>query len=137
VYTIRGISAKFRRAGWSVEKAEKDLDSGLSEVRKRLEPDGNMSVEATGGKAPPVIRWGTSDSASSDSDPDPGSEEEKRVGLLVSARCENLIREFLGYKEKHVGKSAADDHCCDSLRYCVMGVAGGSKFTRRKARTNV
>jgi hypothetical protein len=57
--------------------------------------------------------------------------------LLVSERCQNLIREFLSYKEEHVGTSQAVDHCCDSLRYACMGVSGGSKVVCRKARTNV
>ena len=50
---------------------------------------------------------------------------EGRVGLLVSDQCQHLIREFLGYKEDHVGTSQATDHCCDALRYSVMGVGGG------------
>jgi hypothetical protein len=46
------------------------------------------------------------------------------VGLLVSSSCRYLIREFLGYKEEHVGKSQATDHCLDSLRYACMGRGG-------------
>jgi len=53
------------------------------------------------------------------------TDTEGRVGLLVSDRCQHLIREFLGYKEDHVGTSQATDHCCDALRYSVMGVSGG------------
>lgn len=44
-----------------------------------------------------------------------------RPGLSVSGRCENLIQEFLGYKEEHVGTTQAVDHCLDSLRYALMG----------------
>ncbi|WP_265110758.1 hypothetical protein [Halosolutus halophilus] len=50
--------------------------------------------------------------------------DESAVGLLVSARCQHLIREFLGYKEAHVGKAVAQDHALDALRYACMGVAG-------------
>ncbi|ELY55802.1 orc1/cdc6 family replication initiation protein [Natronococcus jeotgali DSM 18795] len=42
-------------------------------------------------------------------------------GLLVSERCQELIREFYGYKEDHVGGPTAVDHCLDALRYAVMG----------------
>ncbi|WP_312854282.1 hypothetical protein [Natronococcus sp. JC468] len=42
-------------------------------------------------------------------------------GLLISERCQELIREFYGYKEDHVGGPTADDHCLDALRYVVMG----------------
>jgi len=52
-----------------------------------------------------------------------GDRSAGRVGLLVSDRCSNLIRELLGYKEEHVGKSQVTDHCLDSLRYGYMGVA--------------
>lgn len=58
-----------------------------------------------------------------DDDPDP--EHGGHVGLLVSAECRHLVREFLGYNEEHVGKSAATDYCLDSLRYACMGVPGG------------
>jgi hypothetical protein len=46
-------------------------------------------------------------------------DDDGRPGLLVSDNCEHLIREFLGYKEEHVGKSGADDHALDALRYAV------------------
>jgi hypothetical protein len=49
----------------------------------------------------------------------PGAEG--RPGLLFSDRCENLIREFLGYKEEHVGKSGATDHAADVTRYVCAG----------------
>jgi hypothetical protein len=52
-------------------------------------------------------------------------DSDDRPGLLVSAGCEHLIREFLGYKEEHVGTSQAEDHCLDSLRYAVMGDGEG------------
>ena len=80
---------KFRKAGFPATKAEKSIDAGISELRKRLETDDN-----------------------------------DRVGLLVSDRCRHLIREFLGYKEDHVGTAQATDHALDALRYAVMGVGG-------------
>ena len=43
-----------------------------------------------------------------------------RPGLLISENCENLIQELQGYKEEHVGTSQAEDHCADSLRYCIF-----------------
>lgn len=76
---------KFKAAGWDAKKAEKSVDAGISEVRRRLKHDAN-----------------------------------DRVGLLVSDRCEHTIREFLSYKEEHVGKSVAEDHCVDALRYAVF-----------------
>ena len=84
---------KLKKAGYGATKAEKSIDAGISELRRRLETD-----------------------------------DHDRVGLLVSERCQNLIREFLGYKEEHVGTSQATDHCLDALRYAVMGVGrrGGS-----------
>lgn len=83
---------KLRDAGYRVEKAEKSIDAGIAEVRRRL---GTERVDTDGG--------------------------EERVGLLISDQCQNLIREFLGYKEEQVGTSAATDHALDSLRYAVMG----------------
>ena len=77
---------KFRQAGIPARKAEKSIDAGISEVRRRLETD-----------------------------------DDDRVGLLVSKRCQHLIREFLGYKKDHVGTSQATDHALDALRYAVMG----------------
>jgi hypothetical protein len=78
---------KFGNAGWEAIRAEKSIDAGISEVRKRF-----------------------------------GSDDDGRPGLLIAARCENLIRELLGYKEDHVGSTSAEDHACDALRYLVMGV---------------
>ncbi len=48
-------------------------------------------------------------------------DDDGRRGLLVSDNCEHLIQEILGYKEEHVGTSAAEDHCCDATRYVIMG----------------
>jgi len=79
---------RFENAGFTVEKADKEIDAGIDEVRNRLDPS-----------------------------------DDDRPGLLVSENCENLIREFLGYKEEHVGKSAAEDHCLDVTRYVCMGEA--------------
>jgi hypothetical protein len=75
---------KFRRAGFSVTKAEKSIEPGIAEVRRRLAPDN------TG-----------------------------RVGLLVSDRCQQTVREFLSYKQDQVGTAAAEDHCLDSTRYAI------------------
>ena len=155
-----GDIQKFKRAGWSVVKADKSLDAGISEVRKRLETDGNMDLpetadaaefdETSGGSG--TATWGgpasdapnsrarppspsasrssitvtfpsdggesTADGAEAQPSPDV-DDRDVRAGLLVSDRCENLIREFLGYKEEEVGTSAATDHCLDSLRYCI------------------
>jgi hypothetical protein len=47
-------------------------------------------------------------------------DDNDRVGLLVSDRCQHAIREFLGYKEDHVGTSQAEDHICDSIRYAIF-----------------
>jgi hypothetical protein len=102
---------RFERAGWPTEKAEKSLDAGIAEVRRRLERDGNAPAEEPGPKLDDLA-WD-------------GGEAVERVGLLISDRCQQLIREFLGYKEDHVGTSQAIDHCLDSLRYLCMGVAGG------------
>lgn len=43
------------------------------------------------------------------------------VGLLVSERCEHLIREFLGDTEEDVGTTSARDGSLDCLRDAVMG----------------
>lgn len=119
---------KLGRAGFGAEAATKDLDEGIAEVRKRLEADGNLSVPVrrkvimTVGGMPNstylVGADGTKGPADADADDDTPA-----VGLLISERCQHLIREFLGYKEDHVGKPAAEDHCLDALRYACMGVA--------------
>lgn len=57
-----------------------------------------------------------------DADADP----EGRPGLLVSDRCEHLVREFLGYKEEDIGKSGATDHALDAVRYVCMGEVSNS-----------
>ena len=114
---VPGEIEKLRHADWPVVKAEKSIDDGVAEVRKRLESDGNLEIPRSDDNEPEsrfgeVPIWD-------------GGEEVSCVGLLVSERCENLIREFLGYKQEHVGKSSADEHCLDALRYCVMGVGSG------------
>jgi len=76
---------KFKRAGYPATGAEKSIDAGIAEVRRRLERDSNG-----------------------------------RVGLLVSNACQHTVREFVGYKEEHVGTSQATDHCLDSVRYCIF-----------------
>jgi len=45
--------------------------------------------------------------------------DEGRPGLLVASRCENTIKELLGYTDDDVGASNVKDHSCDSLRYCI------------------
>lgn len=45
---------------------------------------------------------------------------EGRPGLLVTARCADVIQEFLSYKEEHVGKAAATDHALDAIRYALF-----------------
>jgi phage terminase large subunit len=89
---------KFDRAGYPAMQAEKSIEPGIAEVRRRLQCDDN-----------------------------------DRVGLLVSDACEHTVREFLGYKEDHVGTSQATDHCLDALRYAIFtneatdaGVATGT-----------
>lgn len=47
-------------------------------------------------------------------------DNEGRPGVLVADRCTALIQEFLSYKEEHVGKSTADDHALDALRYALF-----------------
>lgn len=60
---------------------------------------------------------------------------EGRVGLLVSDRCEYTVRELLSYKEEHVGKSAAEDHCADALRYAIFtNETGGGDVPTATAR---
>ena len=63
------------------------------------------------------------------------SDDSGRVGLLVSDACQHTIREFLGYKEDHVGTSQATDHCLDSLRYSIFTneANGGGVATARAA----
>ena len=52
-------------------------------------------------------------------------DDDGRPGALVADRCTALIQEFLSYKEGHVGKSTAEDHALDALRYAL--------FTHRNA----
>jgi hypothetical protein len=134
---------KFERAGWQTVKAEKDIDAGLSEVRRRLQPDGNIDVPDGGGgdvfafqsdnhartKENVVVvnhrgvhrAHDRDDGSDGDGDGDHPDAPDGAVGLLVASACSQLIREFLGYKEEHVGTSQATDHCLDSLRYACMG----------------
>lgn len=140
----------FEQAEWPARKAEKSLDAGISEVRRRLGSDGNAPVDevSDGGGAFIVTRGGpggvgenrsggsvrrgtptevsrqrVADGGSDGEQSDASDDRDPRVGLLVSDRCQQTIREFLGYKEEYVGKSQAIDHCLDSLRYLCMGVA--------------
>ncbi|WP_080503566.1 hypothetical protein [Halococcus thailandensis] len=158
---------KFKRADWPAVKADKSLDAGISEVRKRLEADGNMELPegdssgafivsnngpTAGSFGTPANRggrsgggwggtstgtWGTGRRTTedvSDSEEESGETEKRpRVGLLISDQCENLIREFLGYKEEQVGKSSAVDHALDSLRYCVA--TAGNRGDEKRAIT--
>lgn len=125
---------KFRRAGYRAEAATKDIDEGIAEVRKRLEADGNLDVGTTEkvimtiGGMPNSTYVSSSNGetrrAGETGNSESSTTEQPAVGLLVSDRCQHLIREFLGYKEAHVGKAVAEDHCLDALRYACMGVAG-------------
>ena len=123
---------RFERAGYPVTKANKDLDEGISEVRRRLKnevrgtdnsPGANEGVEGLRN----ALSAGRENGSASSSEEET---EQERVGLFVSERCRNLIREFFGYKKEDVGTAAAVDHCLDSLRYAVHthenGEAGGS-----------
>lgn len=127
---------KFQQAGASVEKAEKSIDAGISEVRKRLEPDGNSVAEASG--TVQRLTWGGQrDEKQRREQRAEKVEENPRVGLLISDECHHTVREFLGYKEEHVGKGHAEDHCLDAPRYAVMGGSGGPVVVRRKAQISV
>lgn len=120
---------KFQKSGATVEKAEKSIDAGISEVRKRLEPDGNALADDSGSAY--VLTWGENqDRKEQRQERAEAAEENPRVGLLISDQCQNTIREFLSYKEEHVGEGRAEDHCLDSLRYAVMGVSGGVSVNR-------
>lgn len=103
-------------------------------MRKRLTTDGNLAIRDQSLTRAKVVRRSGRDnrgrrtikrpseqSVTSLREPD---DRDGRVGLLISDRCQSLIREFLGYKEEHVGRSVADDYCLDALRYACMGVAG-------------
>lgn len=48
------------------------------------------------------------------------ADSQGRVGLLVCERCTPLIQEFLSYQEDEVGKSGAEDHALDALRYALF-----------------
>ena len=140
---------KLEQAGYNVREATKDLDTGIAEVRKRLEADGNLTVTSEtrpkkrtvrepfmGLPSPPRSRSRSRRDNTSDESDDADESvdtDESAVGLLVSERCRYLIREFLGYKEEHVGKGTANDHCLDALRYGVMG-AGSPDRDRRRTR---
>jgi len=146
---------KFNRSGFQAQKAEKSIDAGISEVRKRLEADGNITPDAvdtspnlrrksTSGPVMGNMRDGVTRSGRTTSTDD-GEDEvedepeaegtnerdtEPRVGLLVSDNCQHLIREFLGYKEDHVGTSQATDHALDALRYAVFTHGDGKNNSK-------
>lgn len=107
---------RFRQSGWPVERAEKSVDVGISEVRRRLEADGNLPTRQ---QLQSTMGW---PSAVDRTTPNP-EESEGLYGLVVSEDCTNLIREFLSYEEEKVSKGGAKDHALDALRYAVMGVA--------------
>lgn len=44
---------------------------------------------------------------------------EDRPGLLIASSCVPLIQEFLSYQKEHVGRSDAEDHALDALRYAL------------------
>jgi phage terminase large subunit len=140
--------AIFKQHGYRAENAEKTLDDGISEVRRRLEADGTAPIGQTTSRTKTITRHGSPKDlreqrhktgnwtdagpgrerlkrpklpGTSVSDGDSTTDGDGRVGLLVAEDCRPLIQEFLSYKEEHVGKTDADDHCLDALRYAVMG----------------
>ena len=138
---------KFRKAGWLAEKANKSIDEGIDEVRKRFSDEENIELRPQKSSRASINRGTPSqlqeqrtqrryeaDQAPTDqtttdrADDDNGS----CVGLLISDRCENLIRELLGYKEEDVGTSRAVDHCCDALRYAVFSSGSGGETNTRE-----
>lgn len=137
---------KFKSAGFPAVKAQKSIDAGISEVRKRLQSDGNISLDDdVGGDEPMAFQLDTSkpsptfdfggSTQATETDNSTSSTSEARVGLLVSDKCQSLIREFLGYKEEHVGTSQATDHCLDALRYAVMGTTSADSYNDRKKKS--
>jgi hypothetical protein len=128
---------KFKQANWPAEKASKSIDAGIADVRKRFEGDGNADVpdspprsgaRGTGtfgnGHLSKGSKLRSAETIEREQERAEQAEREReqqadRVGLLVSERCQHLIRELLSYKHEHVGTSQAVDHCVDSLRYCV------------------
>ncbi|WP_331234038.1 terminase large subunit domain-containing protein [Natronorarus salvus] len=125
---------RFNRAGYQAERASKSLDEGIAEVRRRLEADGNLEIGSPSSRKQARV-YGTSAWTSGSPSPNelrrrrdyknPPNEEPEpspAVGLMISETCQNLVREFLGYKEDHVGKADANDHCLDALRYACMAV---------------
>lgn len=128
-----------------MQKAEKSIDAGISEVRRRLEDDGNQATTADddGDTGPGIVSYNVNSSRASsawynphdspaDDEEDEDNDIEPRVGLLVADRCRRTVREFLGYKEDHVGTSQAEDHCLDSLRYVIMGVTSDGTTSGRR-----
>lgn len=95
--------AKLVDAGLNAVAADNRVNTGLSEVRKRL-----------------VLR--------------PGPDGRAMPGLLVTGSAPNLITEFGQYQWATNRDGLRDqprkvnDHCQDSLRYCLAGIAnlGGS-----------
>ncbi|WP_255196517.1 terminase large subunit domain-containing protein [Halorarius litoreus] len=113
---------QLRRAGLTAEPAMKDLDTGIAEVRRRLEFDGARPIAE-----PLSATWGSTAGTETESEVEL---VDGRVGLLVSDRCEHLIREFHSYKEEDVGTTGAMDHCLDTLRYASVGAAGNGRPVR-------
>lgn len=62
------------------------------------------------------------------------SDNEDRVGLLISDNCRNLIREFLNYQEDEVGSNSAVDHALDALRYAITTSGSGRGRTQQPTR---
>ncbi|WP_331234252.1 terminase large subunit domain-containing protein [Natronorarus salvus] len=93
---------QFCRHGFEAERANKSQDPGIDEIRRYLRSENDVQIDE--------VSQTTVDR----------SEPEQRPGLLVSDKCEHLIREFQGYKKEQVGKSSATDHCLDSLRYALF-----------------
>jgi len=47
------------------------------------------------------------------------TDSEGRVGMLISDKCEETVKEILSYTEDEVQTSRAKDHAIDSLRYAI------------------
>lgn len=95
---------KLDAAGYTTEPAPKDIDAGIAEVRKRLEVDGNLEIP---NEAKVIVAMGGVSDGSYLSwahEPEESATDsgEGVVGLVISKRCEHLIREFFSYKPDHV-----------------------------------
>jgi len=129
---------RFNDTPYAAVSATKDRDEGIAEVRRRFEADGNLPIttpttteHVTFRGSPRKIReqkrqrnQAKKEAAVNAAEMEAESEVEGAVGLLISDRCQPLIRELLSYKTDQVQGGGGDDHCLDALRYACMGVAG-------------